>query len=235
MQTNTEIKDWYNSFSASQVKTGVNLRHFTILKKLKKLGLKKNHAILEIGCGIGTLTGLLGAYVNKGSLLATDISDQSITIATERLKHLKQISFAVTDMENFNAGKQFDFIVLPDVMEHIPEENHGALFKTIASHMHQNSVICIHIPHPRMIDYTRTHQPEKLQVIDQAIEAPSIITNAFNAGLQLDEYNAYSLYDEYFDYVFIVLRKMKLTDSKPFSQHKIILKKLLTRLAILFS
>lgn len=79
---NTEkTKEYYNEYSTRQKKIGVNERHHSILKKLKKTGLKPSDSVLEIGCGIGTFTGLLSKYINKGNVLAVDLSPKSIEIA----------------------------------------------------------------------------------------------------------------------------------------------------------
>jgi len=63
-----QVAEFYDQYSSQQGKIGVNIRHRSILKRLVKLGLSKNSSILEIGCGIGTLTSLL--VKNAGSVLA---------------------------------------------------------------------------------------------------------------------------------------------------------------------
>jgi len=41
-----EIWDFYNNFSLSQIRTGVNLRHYTVMSNCVKAGLKRNDHIL---------------------------------------------------------------------------------------------------------------------------------------------------------------------------------------------
>ena len=53
----TIIKDFYDSFAKEQVKTGINERHHLILELALTNGLKDGMRVLELGCGIGTLTG----------------------------------------------------------------------------------------------------------------------------------------------------------------------------------
>jgi len=183
MKTTKEIKNWYNVFSKKQLKTGTNLRHYTIINHLINSGLQKNSSVLEIGCGIGTLTGLLHKYLKKGKLVATDISDDSIEIAKKRISKSENIDFLTTDMKDFNYPKKFDFIVLPDVLEHIPIEQHLGLFKILTKHMHDESILLINIPHPKAIEYIREHTPEKLQIIDQSISAETLLKNAYFSDL----------------------------------------------------
>jgi cyclopropane fatty-acyl-phospholipid synthase-like methyltransferase len=228
-----DVKNWYNSFSANQVKTGTNIRHFNILSELVDSGLKRGHRVLEIGCGIGTLTGLINQYLKKGKLVATDISNESIEIAKKTIKGANKIDFIVTDMIGFKSDDKFDFIVLPDVMEHIPLEQHEALFKTMANCIHDESIIFIHIPHPTALDSLRRTSPEKLQIIDQSISAKDMIINASAANLRLIEYRAYSLTAKQTDYVFIKFKKDTPFDLIQLPKSKIIKKKTLLRLRLL--
>lgn len=235
MSQKEEIRNWYNTFSSSQKITGVNLRHYTIANKLISLGLTKYSTVLEIGCGIGTLTGLLASFLKKGFLLATDISDESIRIAENRLKKYSNLSFEVTDMSDFVTVKKFDFVVLPDVLEHIPIDQHESLFATIRKHLHQESIVLIHIPHPKAIEYLKEFDLESMQVIDQSLSAEQLIVDAYKQDFILMEYKAYSLYSDEFDYVFISFAIDKKVHINQIPKGKIILKKLINRIIYLLS
>ena len=230
MQSSEEIKTWYNTFSEKQVATGTNLRHYTIFAKLLDSGLKKHHKVLEIGCGIGTLTKLIHAYLKKGELVATDISDESIEIARKRISKSHKINFQVTDMKNFSHPAKFDFIVLADVLEHIPLEQHGALFDIISKQMHEKSIVLINIPHPKALDFLRSHTPEKLQIIDQSIGADEMILNAYAANLELIDYTSYSLFNKENDSVLIRFKKKSEITLTELSKPVIIKRKLIKRI-----
>lgn len=202
---NTHVAGWYDEYTGRQKNVGVNLRHLEIMIQLKKAGLKPTNNVLEIGCGIGTLTSLIAGYVKQGKVTAADISPGSIEVGKKMLANLKNITWVVTDMSDFSKPEKFDFVVLPDVMEHIPQENHAALFKTIAAHCHDNSVIYINIPHPRTLDYNRINRPDKLQVIDQSLRADLLLADAYAAGFVVGEYVSYSLWEKPFDYQRIIL------------------------------
>jgi len=73
-----KIEVYYDEFVEKQKKTGINQRHYSILGKLLASGLKSNHNVLEIGCGIGTFTSLLVKEVVKGDIIAMDNNDLSI-------------------------------------------------------------------------------------------------------------------------------------------------------------
>lgn len=231
MKSSQEIQKWYNTFSSKQVNIGTNLRHYSIFNSLTEAGLKRNHKVLEIGCGIGTLTKLIANYVKKGSLVATDISDESIEIAKTRIPNSRNnIELLVSDMSDFNHSEKFDFVVLPDVLEHIPIEQHDNLFKIIAEHTHDNSRILINIPHPKALDYLRIHSPEKLQVIDQSISAKELIDTTYAHGLELINYKSYSIFNKENDYALITFKKDTPITLAPLKQKTIIYRKLLARI-----
>ncbi|NCB08157.1 MAG: class I SAM-dependent methyltransferase [Bacteroidia bacterium] len=224
------IKEFYNEFSKKQLATGVNLRHYYLFRKIIQSGLKRNHNVLEIGCRIGTFTGLLARYLKKGKILAADISPENIKIAKERLKNRKNVEFLISDMQDFQHHTKFDFVVLADVLEHIPRQHHVALFQTISRHMTEEAVLFINIPHPKNIEYLEKYHPEKLQIIDQALYADEIITAAFQNGLILNQYVSYKLYHKENDYITIQFEKNKFVSFNSLMKKNIILKKIKYRL-----
>jgi len=203
------VENYYDEFAAQQIKTGVNLRHFQILRFAIERGLKKSSSVLEIGCGIGTFTGLLATYVKNGSVLATDISGESVAIARNRLSKKSNVEFVVTDMIDFSVEKKFDFIILPDVLEHIPIEQHPNLFKSISNNLTDNGKILIHIPHPLIIEHYHRSSPEILQVIDQAIHLDSLAPALYENGLMVLELKSYNLFHTTNDYQLISIQKHK--------------------------
>ena len=235
MENREEIGKWYDGFADCQEKTGVNLRHYKIMGFLTDAGLSRHSRVLEIGCGIGTLTGLLSRYLRKGQIVAVDISSRSVEIAKKRLEHAGNIMLMVSDMTDFHDPGLFDFIVLPDVLEHIPVNQHRSLFRTLASHMHDNSVILINIPHPRAIDYLRKTSPEKLQIIDQAIEADALLADAAASNLMLVNYVSYSLFNKEIDFAVITLRKKCAVTLAPLPAIKISARKMNARIRFLLS
>ena len=203
------IEDFYDGYTSRQKKMGVNSRHRTIMKKLRKAGLKSNHRVLEIGCGIGTASGLVASYLKDGFLVGVDISPKSIEIASITFANRNNVEFLVSDMSSFNYKYKFDFVLLPDVIEHIPVEQHRNLFKVIRENVHDNSVICINVPNPYMLEWMRKFSPELMQVIDQSIYTNELLQNVYANGLHLNFLESYSLTTEESDYQWIVLKVTK--------------------------
>lgn len=198
-----EISGFYDKYATQQTEIGVNIRHRTIIKRLKGLGLNNQSNVLEIGCGIGTLTGLLAA--KAGKVLAVDISPESIQRAKQRLGKYSNLTLMVSDMSDFSSNEKFDFVVLPDVLEHIPVEQHAALFKTIAEVLNKEGKVCINIPDPYCLDWARIAMPEALQIIDQSLYTDLLVSTIYPAGLVIHRLERYALQFETEDYEWIEL------------------------------
>lgn len=231
IKSSDKIAEFYNAFSDKQVKTGKNLRHYSLYKEIKKAGLKRNHKVLEIGCGIGTFTELLARYLVKGKVVATDISDKSIEISRVRTRNLSNLDFLVSDMSDFSYPEHFDFIVFLDVLEHIPIAQHAQLFQTISKVVHEDSIVFIHIPHPKWIELKRKVSPESLQIIDQTVYSDALIDSAYKAGFYLHSLQSYTLFNDLPDYQKIIFKVNKDYETvKPKSKLNIVFRKYLLKL-----
>ncbi|MCZ8133990.1 MAG: class I SAM-dependent methyltransferase [Algoriphagus sp.] len=227
-----KVVSFYDQFAEKQAKTGINSRHLSILDKVKKAGLQANHRILEVGCGIGTVSHLLATQVPQGKVLAVDISPESIEKAKVLWKDQKNLGFEVSDMSDFDKkGETFDFFVFPDVLEHIPVDQHFRLFQNIQKHSHADSVIFIHIPAPRYLQWMIENEPEKLQVIDQPLDSGDLIKNITANGFYLEKMETYGLFFEEKDYQYFVFRSAKpLRSSTPKSKWDVLKERLRIRL-----
>lgn len=227
-----KVVSFYDQFADKQEKTGINSRHLSILDKVMAAGLRPDHHVLEVGCGIGTVSSLLARQVPKGKVLAVDISPESISKAKKIWKNQQNLSFEVSDMSDFDKGdQQFDFFVFPDVLEHIPVDQHQALFQKIQKHAHQDSVVFVHIPAPRYLQWMIDHEPEKLQVIDQPLDSGDLIKSLNNAGFYLEKMETYSVFFEEKDYQYFIFRSSKpLGKSTPLSKWDILKERIRIRL-----
>ncbi len=227
-----QVVSFYDEFADKQSKTGINSRHLSILDKVKAAGLNANNSILEVGCGIGTVSHLLATQVPTGEVLAVDISPESIAKARVLWKSQSNLKFEVSDMSDFDQnGKKFDYFVFPDVLEHIPVDQHQRLFSNIQKHAHRNSVIFVHIPAPRYLQWMIQNEPEKLQVIDQPLDSGDLIKRITSNGFYLEKMETYSLFFEEKDYQYFVFRANKpLKKSTPRSKWQILRERISIRI-----
>lgn len=208
------IEAYYDGHATEvQERSGLNQRHHSIFRKARKSGLLPEHSLLEIGCGIGLLSDLFAGYLKNGSLLSVDISPKAVDMAKKRLSRRRNVSFLVSDMSNFAADQQFDRVVLPDVLEHIPEEQHPALFQTIARHLAPDGKVLIHIPDPYALDRLRIESPELVQIVDQSLAILPMAERFHAVGLQLEKYEPYGLWTKDPDYDWIVFSRPRATGA----------------------
>ncbi|MEL7001954.1 MAG: class I SAM-dependent methyltransferase [Bacteroidota bacterium] len=203
-----KVAEFYDDYSAKQLKAGVHKRHIYIKNWLVEKGLRPDSKILELGCGIGTVTSLILPLLNEnGKLLAVDISPESIALAQQRLSNYKQASFICADVVDLEMkGEEFDFIILPDVLEHIPIEVHNKLFRKLREVCHQNTTVLIHIPFPNYLQHLIDSKAESLQIIDQPLFTNELLLAVYNNGFYLHFLTTYSIWVKEGDAQLLVLK-----------------------------
>lgn len=209
LANNEEVAKYYDNFKHHQKKLGINIRHRTIFSNLKKAGLRPDSRVLEIGCGIGTVSNLILGHITSGKFTGVDISKESIEHARKFNGGFSNAEFVVSDMSDFNRADRYDFVVLPDVLEHIPVDHHKALFATLGAHATGNTIILINIPEPYTLDWTRRNHPENLQIIDQSLSMQDLCNHAYPAGFYLYSITPYGLQYEHEEYLSIILKRDK--------------------------
>ena len=209
MNVKESHEKYYDEYIDRQVAMGLNHRHFSIMSNLKKHGLRKNHKVLEIGSGIGSVTGLIAKFLIKGSgsILANDLSGKSLEVAKKRLKNYGNIDYLKGDITNTTIQGKFDFIVLPDVLEHIPIEDHLVLMKKCCNLLSDNGKIFIHIPNPFYLRWSKNNTPHLSQELDQPLFTELIINNIVGADLFICYLEDYSIYIKENDYRILILMK----------------------------
>ncbi len=234
-----EVATYYDDLWANlekQSMAGVNNRHRTILLKLKKMGLRSDSTILEIGCGIGTLSGFIAKQIPKGKITGVDISPESIEFARKRYSANSNMQFLISDMTSFKHDQEYDIILFPDVLEHIPMEAHENIFKTISGLSHDKTIVAINLPNPKCLRWFHKNDPDKLQIIDLDIETNYLVKMLNQYGFYLHNKDTYALYFNQPDYEWFVFRK-DFEFEKVVRKGKIttILNGIILRIALLFN
>lgn len=136
----------------------------------------------------------------KAEITALDISPKNIEIARVKLKS-RRANFLVADAsENLTLNEKFDFIILADVIEHIPVKRYHLLFSNLNRLSNSNTKIFINIPHPSLIKYSRETNPESLQIVDQSIYSTTLYAHLSSYKFIIDEKKDYSIFSKTPDY-----------------------------------
>jgi len=210
---NNNTSAYYDNYVTRQVKAGINPRHKSIIKFFKQQDLQKYHNVLEIGCGIGTVSELIAKYIKQGRITSVDISPKSIEVAKNRLEKYKNIEFIAGDITDINFKDIYDRIILPDVLEHIPSEDHNKLFEKLFKLLKYDGAVYIHIPDPLFLDWVRKNRPEELQIIDQSLYIDHIVSLANKNNFYITHLESYSIWTKPIEYRHIVLRKKDFVTS----------------------
>lgn len=229
--TAQDVTNFYDNFWKNKKLKKVNSRHRLIVKNLKKYGLNSNSKVLEVGCGNGILTQFIGKIVTNGLVKGVDISAETIEGLKVQFAGNKNLAFAVTDMHDYQDNETYDFIVFPDVLEHIPLEYHAGIFKSLPKITHKNSVIFINIPHPRATEYAKVHLPTHMQVIDLEVEADALCRHAYDNGFYLDTLESYRITYYENEYQRIIFRpNIARTTMTRLPKYRIVLRSLYLRI-----
>jgi len=222
--------EFYDNYLSYHIRSGINDRIYFLYKRLKKIGLDKSDKVLEIGCGIGALTFLLSKIITTGKIEAIDISPRSIAFAQEHIKS-KQVFFLTQDVLNFiPSSTSFDKILLFDVLEHIPADDHPAVFSHIASWLKQDGYLLINLPNPEYILYDQKNNPEALQELDQPVYLEQLLPILTKCSLELLLFEALSVWVKN-DYHLLMLRKKQEFKEEFLSAERSLLEKGLLKFA----
>lgn len=234
----SKVSKYYDEFSKQQLNAGINHRHLSIQRHLEKIGMHPNSNVLEVGCGIGTVSELILRFLsNKGTLTAIDVSPKSLEIAEKRLSKYHNITIKELDLTSESLDNKYDIIVLPDVIEHIPLDKHKTLFQKLSENLEEDGSIFIHIPDPNHLEWTIKHNPDELQIIDQPIHTHLLADNLTGSGLYINKLESYSIYNKLPDYQAIIIRHIPNDaeyETKSQFLHDSVIRRLLRKMKYIF-
>lgn len=97
-----------------------SLIKFNELKQeLLKIGMVTS--LLDVGCGAGVLTKMIGNLLRAKKIVAIDISKPAIELAKE-INQTSNIDFDCRDVFELKAAQKFDLVVGADIVEHISND-----------------------------------------------------------------------------------------------------------------
>ncbi len=129
---------------------------------IKKLHLKPNLKVLDIGSGWGTLA-LEIAKQSKCEVLGITLSENQLEYSRNKAKELNlenQVSFELVDYRKLN--EKFDRVVSVGMLEHVGKKFYNKYFNSVSKFLNEDGVALIHTigsvmtprdPHPWISKY----------------------------------------------------------------------------------
>jgi len=129
---------------------------------IKKLNIKPNQKVLDIGCGWGSLA-IDIAKTSKCEVTGITLSENQFNYCVKKAKELNlenQVTFKLIDYRELN--QKFDRIVSVGMFEHVGRKFYKAFFKKIEQLLSNDGITLIHTigsvntprePHPRITKY----------------------------------------------------------------------------------
>jgi len=127
---------------AQQYSEDVGFEKVLMKYKISEISLFcKGNSMLDIGCGVGTLTKALSSKFRK--IVGIDGSDVKIKKAL-KYNNAQNIEYVTTLFEDFNPSNKFDFIVSTNVLEHV--ENPGEFLRLVKSWLSRQGQVAMTVP-----------------------------------------------------------------------------------------
>lgn len=150
---------------------------------------RKSSRILEIGCGIGVVTEKLARKASGGRIWACDLSKRNVDFARSTVER-DNIDFFVCDVLNeletiADRVDRPDRLLMVDVLEHLPRDQHPSLFARFGELLAPEAKIILTFPTPEFQRLLTENAPEKLQPVDEMIDADHISALAAAAGMRV--------------------------------------------------
>ena len=129
--------------------------------------------VLDFGCALGYNSGYLTEQ--NIDVVGIDISPKCIEIAKERYPKGKWICADVTDKDNLEPHiEEVDFILMSDVIEHVPVDRHQKLFRYLGFRSTQNAAIIASIPNPEVHEESLKNTP---QPVEEKLSIPQLLSD----------------------------------------------------------
>jgi trans-aconitate 2-methyltransferase len=105
---------------------------------IDKLALQGHEALLDIGCGDGSITDELASLLPAGSVTGIDASESMIALARKNFSK-RNLSFLVMDATEINLDRTFDVAFSNATLHWV--KDHAAVLKSLRKHLNPQAKI----------------------------------------------------------------------------------------------
>lgn len=201
------VKEFYDTFGKTFIRDLIrkNPRVTAVHRLFRQAIPAQAKSILVIGCGSGRdAWELVKRVAPKAKVLAVDISENNIRIAETLFKH-PRVKYKIIDILEDDIEGTWQYIVLPDVYEHIPKEHRSDLHIKLKRYLTHDGKIILTCPTPWHQQKLR-EAGEGLQIIDEDVFIEDIQSFAEAIGGFVGLYKTISIWNAN-DYFHAIIEK----------------------------
>jgi len=174
-------------------------------KTIKKFAPNKPLRILEVGCGMGSISARMHKRWPDAVITGMDISTMSIQIA-QKLFADDKLNFIESILTPDTFNEQFDLVIFMDVYEHIAVTDRPDVHAALAKILRNKGKIILTVPTPHNLIWSLVNKPETMQPVDEHISYDVIGKLAADTGTEVILYEKKNVWN-IGDYSHIVLEK----------------------------
>lgn len=191
----TTTEGYYDTFATHLLHDYVhgNLRVQRQLEFFRNAIPASAESVLVVGCGSGEGVRFLAKQVApRARILAIDLSGENIRIANALFRQ-ERVSYRQADITLDQLEGGWQFILLPDVYEHIPVAGRTGLHSRLRSLLTRDGRVLLTIP---SIYHQRTLQAagKGLQIVDELVSLDDLAKLAVDLGGALTYFCAVSVW-----------------------------------------
>jgi 2-polyprenyl-3-methyl-5-hydroxy-6-metoxy-1,4-benzoquinol methylase len=174
-------------------------------KTIIKYAPKNPTRILEVGCGMGSISERMHVYWPNALITGIDISTQSIQLA-DKLFADDKLNFKESILTPDTFYEEFDLIVFMDVYEHIAVEDRNDVHAALLKILRNKGRVVLSVPTPHNLKWSLINKPETMQPVDEHISFDVISKLAHATQTEVILYEVKNVWNVG-DYAHIVLEK----------------------------
>lgn len=174
-------------------------------KTIKRFAPANPKRILEVGCGMGSVSSRINKYWPDAVVTGIDISTLSIQIA-QKLFANDKLNFKESILTRDTFNEEFDLVVFMDVYEHIAVNDRSEVHAALAKILRNKGRIILTVPTPHNLKWSLVNKPETMQPVDEHISYEVIGRLAADTGTEVVLYQVQDVWNVG-DYAHIVLEK----------------------------
>lgn len=172
---------------------------------IKRFAPVKPIRILEVGCGMGSISNRMHKRWPDASVTGMDISTLSIQIANKLFANSK-LNFIESILTPDTFNEQFDLVIFMDVYEHIAVTDRPAVHAALAKILRNKGRIILTVPTPHNLKWSLVNKPETMQPVDEHISYEVVGKLATDTNTEVILYEKKNVWN-IGDYAHIVLEK----------------------------